>query len=113
MLAQHLQKHQRYSNCCVFKLINVPVINFSLYSVRAEHICCGGTSFTPPHPHVDTHSELAVQLECEQRIGKLPEVQLAQGTHTVDVLEVHFLCKVRARLRAEFLPAHTQTHTHS
>lgn len=33
-----------------------------------------------------THTELPIELVSEQRVGQLPEVELAEGGHTVDVL---------------------------
>lgn len=44
-------------------------------------------------PH--THRELLVELVGEQGVGELSEVQLAQGAHTVDVLDVNVLGQVR------------------
>lgn len=33
-----------------------------------------------------THAELPIELVGEQRVGQFPEVELAEGGHTVDVL---------------------------
>lgn len=41
------------------------------------------------------YRELVIKLVGEKRVGQFAEVELAQGAHTVDVLEVHILGQVR------------------
>lgn len=49
------------------------------------------------------HREFLVELISEERVGQLPEVQLAERPHAVDVLEVNFPCQVRALVRNKLL----------
>lgn len=56
-----------------------------------------------------THSEFVVEPVGEQGIGQLPEVGLAQGGHTVDVLQVHVPPQVWLPLSLELLPGEGHT----
>lgn len=53
-----------------------------------------------------THSKLVVQLVCEERIGQLSEVELAEGAYTVYVLHVHVFRQVWNILAVEFVSGH-------
>lgn len=55
-----------------------------------------------------SHREFLVELISEQRVGQLPEIQLAEWPHTVDVLEVNFPCQVRALVRNKLLSETTR-----
>lgn len=44
--------------------------------------------------NANTHREFLIELVGQEGVGQLPEVELAQGAHTVDVLEVHFPCQI-------------------
>lgn len=61
----------------------------------------GAGPHAAPHPHAPhpnplatlaalasslTHTELPIELIGEQGVGQFPEVELAEGGHTVDVL---------------------------
>lgn len=60
-------------------------------------------------PQPLTHSELVVEPVGEQGVGQLPEVGLAQGGHTVDVLQVHVPPQVWLPLSLELLPGEVHT----
>lgn len=52
----------------------------------------------------DTHCKLLIELVGEEGVGELPEVQLAQGPHAVDVLHVRVLGQVRNILAVKLVP---------
>lgn len=42
----------------------------------------------------NTYREFLIELISQEGVGQLPKVELAEGAHTVDVLEVHFPCQI-------------------
>lgn len=50
-----------------------------------------------------THRKFLIQLVGEQRVWELSEVQLTQGAHGVDVLDVGLFCQVGNMFRVKFM----------
>lgn len=55
-----------------------------------------------------THSELVIEPVCEQGVWQFSEVGLAQGGHTVDVLQVNISPQVWLPLCLKLLPGEVQ-----
>lgn len=51
-----------------------------------------------------TYREFLIELVGEEGVWQLSEVQLTQGAHTVDVLDVHVFGQVGDLLRVELVP---------
>lgn len=79
--------------------VNLENLHFKASDGIHEHMKTGGwrsKSFT--------YREFLIQLVGEEGVGQLSEVQLTQGAHTVDVLDVHVFGQVRDLLRVELVP---------
>ena len=50
-----------------------------------------------------THRKLLIQLVGEQRVWELSEIQLTQGAHGMDVLNIGFFCQVGNMFRVKFM----------
>ena len=50
-----------------------------------------------------THWKLLVQLVGEQRVWELPKIELTEGTHRMDVLDIRFFCQVGDVFRVKFM----------
>lgn len=50
-----------------------------------------------------THRELLIQLVGEQRVWEFSEVQLTEGAHRMDVLNIRFFRQVGDMLRIKFM----------
>lgn len=50
-----------------------------------------------------THRKFLIQLVGEQRVWELSEVQLTQGAHGVDVLDIGLFCQVGNMFRVKFM----------
>ena len=57
-----------------------------------------------------THSIFVIELVCEERIGQLSEVGLAERADTVNVLQVHILIEIWGSLTVKLTPVWRQTH---
>ena len=78
--------HQDNGNNLVSIIIVILVLKLSLAHPRI-----------PPSNHngnPNTHREFLIELISQEGVGQLPKVELAEGAHTVDVLEVHFPCQI-------------------
>lgn len=56
-----------------------------------------------------THSIFVIELVCEERIGQLSEVGLAERADTVNVLQVHILIEIWGSLTVKLTPVWRQT----
>lgn len=50
-----------------------------------------------------THREFLIQLVGEQRVWELSKVQLAEGAHRMDVLDIRFFRQVGDMLRIKLM----------
>lgn len=77
------------------------------------HSCDGGWAQCIPAPsnlgNSLTHTKLPVELICEQRVGQLSEVELAEGGHTMDVLQEGGARQFRDPLTVKLMPKATRS----
>lgn len=58
-----------------------------------------------------THGKLVIEVVGEQWVRQLPEVGLAQGADTVDVLQVHILVEIWVGVVVKLTPGETPVPT--
>jgi len=75
-----------------------------------KSVCLRKGSLKDGRSGINTYREFLIQLVGEKWVGKLSKVKLAQGAHTVYVLNVNIFCQIWDLFRVKFMPKKKRTH---